>query len=282
MIAFILNLLQWVNDTPFAETIRESEWVFPAFETIHVVAIVLVLGSISRLDMRLIGLTSRGRAVTEVSDEMLPWTWASFGIATVFGLLLFASKPIRYLVSSHPHFDAIGGIRTYLHIGATIITQRKNIAFLNHDVLNFRARTVAPDMVSMWPPTELAEGYNYEAFNERYVITDGTRSLHVYYVNPLRHAEGMAMVYLPGERLLLESDLFDTHEPPPATPTQAMTTMYRNMRTLNLDVATIVPVHGRPVPLSTFMSSMGSVAKDCPSAGSGGSVVWGPCASQGR
>ena len=97
MIAFILNLLQWVNDTPFAETIRESEWVFPAFETIHVVAIVLVLGSISRLDMRLIGLTSRGRAVTEVSDEMLPWTWASFGIATVFGLLLFASKPIRYL-----------------------------------------------------------------------------------------------------------------------------------------------------------------------------------------
>ena len=51
MIAFILNLLQWVNDTPFAETIRESEWVFPAFETIHVVAIVLVLGSISRLEI---------------------------------------------------------------------------------------------------------------------------------------------------------------------------------------------------------------------------------------
>lgn len=97
MIAFILNFLQWLNDTPFAETIRESEWVFPAFETIHVVAIVLVLGSISRLDMRLIGLTSRSRAVTEVSDEMLPWTWASFAVATVFGLLLFASKPIRYL-----------------------------------------------------------------------------------------------------------------------------------------------------------------------------------------
>lgn len=187
------------------------------------------------------------------------------------------NKPIRYLVSSHPHFDHIGGIRTYLHIGATIVTQRKNINFLNHDVLSYRPRTVAPDMVSLWPPTELAEGYNYESFNERYVITDGTRSLHVYYVQPLRHAEGMAMAYLPGERLLLEADLFDTHEPPPSAPTQAMTTMYRNMRTLNLDVATIVPVHGRPVPLSAFLTAMGSAATECPTTGSGGSVVWGPC-----
>ena len=55
---------------------------------------------------------------------------------------LMPNKPIRYLVNSHQHFDHIGGIRTYLHIGATIVTQRKNIDFLNHDVLNYRARTV--------------------------------------------------------------------------------------------------------------------------------------------
>ena len=52
---------------------------------------------------------------------------------------LMPDKPIRYLVNSHQHFDHIGGIRTYLHIGATIVTQRKNIAFLNRDVLNYRA-----------------------------------------------------------------------------------------------------------------------------------------------
>lgn len=187
------------------------------------------------------------------------------------------NKPIRYLVNSHQHFDHIGGIRTYLHIGATIVTQRKNINFLNHDVLNYRARTVAPDMVSLWPPTELSEGYNYESFNERYVITDGTRAMHVYYVQPLRHVEGMAMAYLPAERILMQANLFDTHEPPPSAPTQAMTTLYRTMRTLNLNVATIAPVHGRPVPLSTFMKAMGSAAKDCPTTGSGGSVVWQPC-----
>ena len=52
---------------------------------------------------------------------------------------LVPGKPIRWLISSHPHFDHIGGLRTYLHIGATIVTHRKNIDFLNRDVLNYRA-----------------------------------------------------------------------------------------------------------------------------------------------
>ena len=129
---------------------------------------------------------------------------------------LAPNKPIRWLITSHPHFDHIGGLRTYLHIGATIVTHMKNINFLNHDVLNYTPRTVKPDIVSLWPPTELAEGYNYEAIQENYVITDNRRILRVYYVQPLRHVEGMLMAYLPAERIAFEADLFDTHEPPPA------------------------------------------------------------------
>jgi glyoxylase-like metal-dependent hydrolase (beta-lactamase superfamily II) len=190
---------------------------------------------------------------------------------------LMPDKPIRYLVNSHQHFDHIGGIRTYLHIGATIVTQRKNINFLNRDVLNYRPRTVLPDMVSLWPPTEVAEGSNYESFNENYAITDGTKLMQVFYVQPLRHAEGMAMAYLPAEKIVMQANLFDTHEPAPAAPTPAMTTFYRTMRTLNLDVTTIAPVHGRPVPMAAFIKAMGSVATECPGPGAGGSVAWGPC-----
>jgi glyoxylase-like metal-dependent hydrolase (beta-lactamase superfamily II) len=190
---------------------------------------------------------------------------------------LMPDKPIRYLVNSHQHFDHIGGIRAYLHIGATIVTQRKNLTFLNRDVLNYRPRTVLPDMVSLWPPTEVAEGYNYESFNENYTITDGTRLLQLFYVQPLQHAEGMAMAYLPAEKIVMQANLFDTHEPPPAAPTAAMTTFYRTMRALSLDVATIAPVHGRPVPMAAFMKAMGTAANDCPTTGAGGSVAWRPC-----
>ena len=52
--------------------------------------------------------------------------------------------------------------------------------------------------------------------------------MNVYYVQPLRHAEGMAMAYLPAEKIVMQANLFDTHEPPPAAPTPAMTTLYRD------------------------------------------------------
>ena len=110
---------------------------------------------------------------------------------------LIPNKPIRFLVNTHQHFDHIGGLRTYLHIGATIITHVKNYDFYNRDVLNYAPRTVMPDMVSRWPPTELTEGYNIETIRENYALTDARRTMKIYYVQPLQHAEGMLMAYLP-------------------------------------------------------------------------------------
>jgi hypothetical protein len=124
--------------------------------------------------------------------------------------------------------------------------------------LSYRPRTIAPDIVALWPPTELAEGYNFEAINENYVISDDSRILRVYYVQPLRHVAGMLMVYLPAERIAFEADLFDTHEPPPASPTEAMRSLFDQVRRMKLDVATLAPVHGAPVPWSAFVKAMGS------------------------
>lgn len=93
----ITGFLQWMNDTSLADSIRNSIWIFPVFETIHVAAIVLVVGSIARLDLRLAGLVERDRSVTELTGQLLPWTWIGFAVATVFGVLLFASKPFIYL-----------------------------------------------------------------------------------------------------------------------------------------------------------------------------------------
>ena len=161
-------------------------------------------------------------------------------------------KPIRFLVNTHQHFDHIGGLRTYLHIGATIITHAKNYDFYNRDVLNYAPRTVEPDMVSRWPPTELTEGYNVETVRENYVLSDGVRMMQMFYVQPLAHAEGMLMAYLPKERLLVEADLVDTHEPLPASPTPASRALSTMVRRLKLDVAQIVPIHGQPVAWADF------------------------------
>ena len=175
---------------------------------------------------------------------------------------LAPGKPIRWLISTHPHFDHIGGLRTYLHIGATIVAHMKNIPFLNRDVLSYEPRTVAPDIVSRWPPTEVAEGYNYEAVQENYVITDNERILRVYYVQPLRHVEGMLMAYLPRERIVFQADLFDTHEPPKAAQLPAMQSLATQVQRMQLDVATLAPVHGPPVPWSTLESALEMLRPD--------------------
>jgi hypothetical protein len=110
-------------------------------------------------------------------------------------------------------------------------------------------------MVSLWPPTELTEGYNIEAIRESYTLTDGARTMYISYVQPLQHVEGMLMAYLPNERLLIEADLFDTHTSPPAA-SAASRSLYNQVRALKWDVSRIVPIHGRPVPWTTLAGLM--------------------------
>ncbi len=165
---------------------------------------------------------------------------------------LIPDKPIRWVINSHQHFDHAGGLRTYMHIGATIITHWTNYGFYTRDVLNYAQRTLKPDMLSLWPPTELAEGYYYEVIRENFIISDGTRNLKVHYVNPLQHVEGMLIAYLPTERLLFEADLLDTNLPRPASPSRDHSSFYTAVTRLGLDVAQIVPVHGHPVPWADF------------------------------
>jgi glyoxylase-like metal-dependent hydrolase (beta-lactamase superfamily II) len=161
------------------------------------------------------------------------------------------NKPIRYVVNSHQHFDAAAGLRAYSHLGATIITSWHNYDLYRHDFINYQARTVKPDMVSQWPPTELAEGYYWEAVRENYTLEDQGRVMHVYYINPQQHAEGMLVAYLPRERILIENDIVNTNNLP-AMPTRDMTTLYRQVQALKLDVQQIVPIHGQPMPWSDF------------------------------
>jgi glyoxylase-like metal-dependent hydrolase (beta-lactamase superfamily II) len=169
---------------------------------------------------------------------------------------LVPNKPIRFLVNTHQHHDHIGGLRTYMHIGATIITHWKNFDFYNRDVLNYAPRTLSPDMVSLWPPTELAEGYQYETIRENYWLNDGTRSMHISYVHPLTHVEGMLMAYLPKEKIVIEADLYN---PPPAgqpiqkKPSQANQSFYNHIQRLGFEVETIAPIHGPAVPWSDFL-----------------------------
>jgi hypothetical protein len=92
----IRDLCLKLQDFSFPTNIRESDWLFPTIETVHVLALVLVVGSILMVDLRLLGLANRGRSVRSIASERLPVTWTAFVVAASAGALLFSSKAVTY------------------------------------------------------------------------------------------------------------------------------------------------------------------------------------------
>src|SRR6202042_3376145 len=90
------QVLTRLQDLSLPTQIRESDWLFPTIETVHVFALVLVVGSIVTVDLRLLGITNKDRPFSRLAAEMLPWTWVAFAIAASAGLLMFSSKALIY------------------------------------------------------------------------------------------------------------------------------------------------------------------------------------------
>ena len=93
------DLWPLLEKAPFAVAVRQSGWLFPTIESLHVLAVVLVMGTISIVDLRLLGLPSREKAVRRLTAEVLPYTWAAFAVAVITGFLTFASSATTYAVA---------------------------------------------------------------------------------------------------------------------------------------------------------------------------------------
>ena len=93
-------LLKAVESWPVAIAMRgeteRTEWLFPIVETLHVVALTIVVGTIAMIDLRLLGLSSRNSAVSRLTNEVLPWTWRAWIAAAICGVLMFMAKAEVY------------------------------------------------------------------------------------------------------------------------------------------------------------------------------------------
>ena len=88
--------LKSVEATRFATTIRDSIWMFPIIESIHVISFTLVVGTIAIIDLRLLGLASTQRSFQRMSSEILKWTWAAFIVTVATGLTMFTTNAQIY------------------------------------------------------------------------------------------------------------------------------------------------------------------------------------------
>lgn len=90
------GFVQQIEGSALGEWMRASVLAMPWVNAIHVLCVTLVFGTILVVDLRLLGLMDRGRAVRVVSGEMLRLTWAAFIGAVVTGALYFAANATTY------------------------------------------------------------------------------------------------------------------------------------------------------------------------------------------
>jgi glyoxylase-like metal-dependent hydrolase (beta-lactamase superfamily II) len=168
---------------------------------------------------------------------------------------LVPAKPLRYAVNTHHHFDHSGGVRAAIAEGLTLVTHGGNEAFYRE--IAARPFTLAPDSLARAPRELVIEGVT-----GRRVFEDATRSVEVYPIEGNAHSETMLMIYLPRERLLIEADVYSPPAPGATNVAPAVfaPNLVDNVRRLNLDVARIVPIHGRVVPFADLEAAARAAA----------------------
>ena len=92
----IAAALKWLEGTSLAVGIRDSWLLFPLLESIHVIGLSLVFGTIAIIDLRLLGIASIQRSFARMASEILTWTWAAFALTATTGLLMFTTNASGY------------------------------------------------------------------------------------------------------------------------------------------------------------------------------------------
>ena len=84
------DLLHALERGGVGEAMRNSMWLYPVVETVHIVGFIILVGSVLMFDLRVLGL-SRRISVRQLAGHLLPWSVAALALIVPAGLLMFAS-----------------------------------------------------------------------------------------------------------------------------------------------------------------------------------------------
>lgn len=96
----LLPFFEWCEATFIGQTVRDSLWLFPVIEAVHLVAFAVLGGTVLLVDLRVLGWVLRSQSPSHLARDAGPWQRASLALALVTGTLLFLSEPIKLYYSN--------------------------------------------------------------------------------------------------------------------------------------------------------------------------------------
>lgn len=134
-----------------ATSIRNSLYLFPLIESVHVLGLTLVFGTIAILDLRLLGLASTNRPFTAIASDVLRWTWLAFAVTTMTGLLMFVTNAGTYYHNAQFRTKMALLVLSGVNMLAFELTARRSVQNWDRSAaVPAAGRTVAAASLALW------------------------------------------------------------------------------------------------------------------------------------
>jgi hypothetical protein len=91
------SVINWLLATKLSAAIQNTSWVIPTIQSVHILAICIVMSSVLLLNLRLVGLVGGGEPVDAFTRRYLPWVWWALVVLFLSGSLLIIGEPNRDL-----------------------------------------------------------------------------------------------------------------------------------------------------------------------------------------
>jgi len=85
----------WLGRTPLSTLLQNIDWVIPSVQSVHIVAVSIVIGSVLMLDLKAFGLVGRSLSLAHYAARFGPWIWGAIGVLTLTGVTLVIAEPDR-------------------------------------------------------------------------------------------------------------------------------------------------------------------------------------------
>lgn len=87
----------WLYDSSVSTSIRDISWIIPTVQSIHILAISIIVGSALISDLRLAGVIATDETPSAVVRRYLPWMWIALAVLLLTGLVMVLAEPSRTL-----------------------------------------------------------------------------------------------------------------------------------------------------------------------------------------
>ena len=91
---------EWLSTTFPSVFIQEhNTWAIPLIQSIHIVGIGMVMGSVLMIDLRILGWAGMDQTLRQTASRFGPWLTGALWLLLATGVLMVIGEPVRELVT---------------------------------------------------------------------------------------------------------------------------------------------------------------------------------------